>query len=263
MLDALAGAPVRLLIHGDAPAWLAGMPNAECIPGDILDASSLDSVLNGVDTVVNLAGQVSEHVEDYQTVNLRGAIELAHACSRHQVRRLIHASSALVYGDAVNATEMDPCRPITPYATMKLAAEEILRGSLRRTELLCLRLSNVYGANQTKGLMPYLLGCLRERKRITIDADGAQIRDFVHVRDVAAALAVAMERPACGVLNIGSGVPTSVIGLLRLLEDLLDIPATGQYCPEHSGGERRSTVCVARAADALGWRACVALRDGV
>jgi UDP-glucose 4-epimerase len=263
LLDALAETPVRVLVHGEPPAWLAGLRHAELFPGDLRDPHTLDPVLHRADVVINLSGQVSEHIEDYQAVNLRGTLELAKACARHRVRRIVHASSALVYGDTLYAKEGDPCRPMTPYATLKLAAEEMFRGVLGTgAEVLCLRLSNVYGPNQMKGLMPYLMNCLRNRTRITIDADGAQVRDFVHVRDAAAAFVVAIQRGR-GVINIGSGTPTSVIALLRMLEDLLDIPATGQYCPEHSGGERRSTVCVERAAEQLGWRATTALRDGL
>src|SRR3712207_5490963 len=99
LLEALGGSPVRVLVHGEAPAWLATLPHVEPVPGDLFDAGSLDAVLQGVDCAVNLAGQVSDRIEDYQAVNLRGTIELAHACSRNGVRRLVHASSALVYGD--------------------------------------------------------------------------------------------------------------------------------------------------------------------
>jgi nucleoside-diphosphate-sugar epimerase len=147
---------------------------------------------------------------------------------------------------------------------MKLAAEEILTGLLPPgVELLSLRLSNVYGPRQRNGLMPYLVKRILKREPITIDADGAQVRDFVHVQDVAAAFVKALQTPACnGVLNIGSGRPTSIISLLRLLEEVLEIPATGQYCPEHSGGERGNTVNVARAREALGWQATIALAPG-
>jgi UDP-glucose 4-epimerase len=178
---------------------------------------------------------------------------------------MIHASSALVYGTILDATEDSPCRPISPYATMKLAAEEILASLLApRAEFLSLRLSNVYGPRQRNGLMPYLVKRILKREPITIDADGAQVRDFVHVRDVVNAFLKAVETPGCaGAVNIGSGEATSIMTLLRLLEEVLEMPATGQYRPEHSGGERKNTVNVSRAQSALGWQTSIALAEGI
>lgn len=275
LLERLAGDPatsrerVRVLVHDSAPpVWLRAISQAEqveVVEGDLLRPASLDRLLEGTQVVINLAGQVSPAVDDYQRLNLGGMVTLAQACVRHRVRRVIHASSALVYGNALDATEDAPCRPISPYATLKLAAEEILSGLLAsRMPLLCLRLSNVYGPRQSKGLMPYLVSRILNRQRITIDADGAQVRDFVHVRDAAAAFVKALTAPDFrGAINIGSGQPTSIMRLVRLLEDVLELPATGQYCPEQSGGERRNTVNVSRAGEVLDWRPRIGLAEGV
>ncbi|MBI4715373.1 MAG: NAD-dependent epimerase/dehydratase family protein [Nitrospirae bacterium] len=257
--------PVRVLVHRAQPPWLSAMRHVRSVTGDILDSDSLEPLLNGCDVVINLSGQVCGDVEQYLSVNLQGTIRLSQSCLRHGVTRVVHASSALVYGDALAATEDSPCRPITPYATMKLAAEEILCGTLgEEVSLTCLRLSNVYGPYQNKGLVPYLIDCIRNRRGVTIDADGAQVRDFVYVRDVADALIKTMETSGChGIFNIGSGQPTSVMSLLRLLEDVLEQSATGRYCPEHTGGERRNTVNVEKARETLGWRGTMELTQGV
>jgi UDP-glucose 4-epimerase len=256
--------PIRVLVHGGTPEWLRLMPQVEPFTGDLLRPSSLAPLLNGVDCVVNLAGQVDPDAEACQRLNLRGMVTLAQACLKHHVRRVIHASSTLVYGNALDVREDAACRPISPYATLKLAAEEILETLLTpQIGLLRLRLSNVYGPRQSKGLMPYLVNRILRREPITIDADGAQVRDFVHVQDAAAAFIKAISTPTCtGILNIGSGQATSIMSLLRLLEEVLEGPAVGHYCPEHTGGERRNTVNVDRAARALGWEAMIRLADG-
>lgn len=265
LLEALVPLPVRALVYEYHPSWLNELAHVETVPGNVLVPESLEACLRGIEVAVNLTGQVGGRPEEYQAVNLKGTMNFAKACERQGVRRVIHASSALVYGDALGAAEDWPCRPITPYAAMKLSAEEILHGLLAPdTTVTCLRLSNVYGPGQVKGLLPYLIRCIRDRQRITIDADGAQVRDFVHVADVANAFMKALAMPDCtGAVNVGSGRATSVLSLVRLLEDALDLPATGQYCPEHSGGERRNTLNVARAASILGWTAAVGLEEGV
>jgi nucleoside-diphosphate-sugar epimerase len=268
LLERLAADPperIRVLVHSQAPSWLEGLTAVEIVQGDLLRTTSLEALLDGATHVINLAGQVSADVGDYQSVNLRGMVNLAQACLKLRVPRIIHASSALVYGTILDATEESPCRPISPYATMKLAAEEILSSLLAPTsEMLSLRLSNVYGPRQRNGLMPYLVKRILKSEPITIDADGAQVRDFVHVQDVVNAFLKAVDAPDCvGAINIGSGEATSIMTLLRILEDVLEIPAKGQYCPEHSGGERKNTVNVSRAQHTLGWQTSISLTEGI
>ena len=261
---ATAGERVRVLVHASVPGWLAALPHVEPVAGDLTQAESLSPLLSGVRTVINLAGQGSSAPEDYQRLNRAGSLVLAKACLRHRVRRVLHASSALVYGNVLDATEALPCRPLSPYAALKLSAEEILCGLLPpKVSLLRLRLANVYGPLQVKGLMPYLVNRILSGQRISIDADGAQVRDFVHAWDVAGAFIKGVSSEYAGAVNIGSGHATSVMSLVRLLEDLLDRPATGHYCPEQTGGERRNTACVARAGAVLGWRASIELAEGV
>jgi len=265
VLDALTVQPTRVLVHRARPSWLSGLPHVEPVQGDIFDPSSLDRLLSGCDVLINLTGQVEGPVHRYLDLNVKGTLNLAQACVRQHVPRVMHASSALVYGDVLNATEETPCHPLSPYAAMKCAAEEIMRSLLGpTTEVMCFRLSNVYGSAQMKGLIPYLLNCIRSRQRISIDADGAQTRDFVYVKDVAVAFTKALTTTDwADPVNIGSGVPTSVITLLRQLEEVMDIPAIGQYCPEHTGGERRNTVSIERAASVLSWRATTTLDEGL
>mgnify|MGYP001566872230 CR=1 FL=1 len=265
LLESLAGRPTRVLVHRGQPSWLSDLPHVEAVQGDIFDPSSLDRLVHGCEVLINLTGQVEGPVDRYLDVNVRGSLNLAQACMRARVPRVIHASSALVYGDALDATEDSPCHPFSPYATMKCAAEEIMRSLLSPTaEVMSFRLSNVYGPAQTKGLIPYLVDCIRSRRRISIDSDGAQTRDFVYVKDVAEAFMKALATPQwADLVNIGSGVPTSVIALLRQIEEVIEIPATGQYCPEHTGGERRNTLSIDRAAASLGWRATTTLEAGL
>lgn len=265
LLETLIAQQTRVLVHRTQPAWLNGLPHVEPVEGDIFDPAALDRLLHGCQVMINLTGQVEGPVDRYLDVNVRGTLSLAQACLRQHVPRVIHASSALVYGDALNATEDSPCHPFSPYATMKCAAEDIMRSMLGpTTQVMCFRLSNVYGSSQTKGLIPYLLNCIRNRQRISIDADGAQTRDFVYVKDVAGAFANALTTPEwADLVNIGSGVPTSVITLLRQIEEVLELPAIGQYCPEHTGGERRNTVSIERAASVLSWRATTTLDEGL
>jgi UDP-glucose 4-epimerase len=266
LLDRLArqGRRIRVLVHQSTPPALGDAANCEYIHGTLHDAASLNELLAGTSGLINLAGQVSAEIDDYQALNLRGMVAVAQACIRHDLRRVVHISSALVYGDATNAAEDSPRRPISPYATMKLAAEEILAALLNeRMQLLSLRLANVYGPHQHKGIMPYLIERIQKHEPVTINANGAQIRDFIHVDDVADAIVLAIEAETVGALNIGSGVATSIMSLLRLLERSLEISVTGQYRPENSGGERASTVNVTRAQAELGWKATISLEDGL
>ena len=99
---------VRVFVHELAPSWLENLTTVEVVRGDLLRPASLGPLLADVTSVINLAGQVSAEIDDYQRVNLCGMVNLAQACLKYRVRRVIHASSALVYGNTLDATEEGP-----------------------------------------------------------------------------------------------------------------------------------------------------------
>lgn len=162
--------------------------------------------------------------------------------------------------------------PRSVYAATKLHQEHLAFAVMRDggPAVTALRYHNVYGPRMPRNT-PYAGVASLMRSQIAgsgpprVFEDGRQLRDFVHVRDVARANVLALERaePAVGAYNVGSGEPRSVHDLARALADALGAPApvvTGEHRP---GDVRHIFASSARAARDLGYRAFVPFAEGM
>lgn len=197
----------------------------------ILDSSVVSESLEGVDVVFHNAARVSirnsfeDAVRDAET-NVLGTVSLLKECARAGVRKFIYASSMAVYGSGatIPVVEGSSLSPESPYGTGKLAGESYLRqiSSHYGFDGVVLRYFNTYGPRQTftpyVGLITIFITRILQGKAPIIFGQGTQVRDFVHVRDVAEANLQAMMKAAHGtVINVGTGVATSVADIAGLL----------------------------------------------
>ena len=194
---------------------------------DIRKISSSSKIFNEVDTVFHLAaesrnlpsltGQASAsfNVE----VNVIGTINILEAAVNSNVRQFIYSASSTVYGNHPRPqVETMPPNCITPYGVSKYAAELFVREISNRTSLSshCLRYFQVFGPRQPEeGPYALVTGIFdrqnREGTPLTIEGDGSQTRDFVHVADVVEANIRASQILWKGApINIGTGVDTSI-----------------------------------------------------
>lgn len=160
----------------------------------------------------------------------------------------------------------------TAYGQAKLDLEADL--AARRDVLpgIALRLSNVYGPGQHTssghGVIAHWARAARDGRPLRIIGDPATVLDFVHVSDVAGAMcrlgaAVVTSQPLPGVLNIGSGEPTSLTGLLSALSQVAGRRLPAEQAPGR-GFDRQDTVLdVTAAARTLGWRPRTSLAAGL
>ncbi|PBC85712.1 dTDP-L-rhamnose 4-epimerase [Streptomyces sp. 2224.1] len=169
-----------------------------------------------------------------------------------------------------------PTDPRNVYAATKLAQEHLAASWARATggRAVALRYHNVYGPGMPRdtpyaGVASFFRSALARGAAPTVYEDGGQRRDFVHVRDVATANAVALEAlpdRAAGTLtayNTGSGVPHTVGEMARTLAHACGGPApvvTGEY---RLGDVRHITASSQRIADDLGWRAATGFTEGM
>src|SRR5262245_39756584 len=152
---------------------------------------------------------------------------------------------------------------MTPYGASKGAAETYLElyGRLYGLSTLSLRMANVYGPRQDphgeSGVVAIFSGAAGEDRPGTVYGDGRQTRDYVHVDDVAAACVAAATARVTGVLNVATGIETSVLALAGALGvEVLHGPGRG-------GEVARSCLDPNAAADALGWHARIPLSAGL
>jgi UDP-glucose 4-epimerase len=210
-------------------------PGAVLVQGDVLDGEALTHELreHRIEAVVHMAaeslvGESVLHPAPYYRTNVLGGLALLDAMRAAGVGLLVFSSSAAVYGDPTKQPieEDDPPAPTNPYGECKLALERALRwyGRAYGLRSVSLRYFNAAGATQRCGerhdpethLIPIVLqAAAGQRRAVTIfgddypTRDGTCVRDYVHVVDIAAAQALALDAlaggHAGGVYNLGCG----------------------------------------------------------
>ena len=206
-------------------------------------------------------------------VNVVGGLNVLRACVDNSVRKVIFSSTGgALYGepDIVPAAEDHPIRPLSPYGTSKFAFEQYL-GTFERTfglRFTTLRYANVYGARQDffaeEGRVVAIFASrMIEGKPVTIDGDGNQSRDLLHVEDVATANLAALDKGDGGTYHISTGVPVTVNDLFRKLAILTEYKLEPRFGPSRKGDVYRIALDNRRAHDDLGWEPRIQLEEGL
>ncbi len=209
-------------------------------------------------------------------VHVRSSLALLEAARRVGGKRLVFTSSGgTVYGPLASgiAQEDDPLRPIGAYGAGKLAAENYI-GVYHRSNWVdgrIARLSNPYGPGQDGGRGQGLVSIFARKavagETLTIFGDGKIVRDYVHVKDVAAALCklamIPAEESPMPIFNIGSGRGSSINDVVSILSEQLGRSIETRYVPAREFDVRTSVLNVDRARDLLGWSAHTSLEAGI
>jgi UDP-glucose 4-epimerase len=202
--------------------------------------------------------------------NVVGTVRVLEAARAVGARVVFASTGGAIYGECeLSAREEDERRPVSPYATSKLAGEEYLAtwNRLHGTRHVACRLANVYGPRQLPalegGVVAIFLDRLRDGRATQIFGDGAQTRDFVYAGDVADAFLAAAEADSTGVYNVGTGVATSVLELHRLCAETAGREQEPEFATARPGDVRRSVLDPGRTERELGWHATKTLADGL
>ena len=229
------------------------------------------------EVLIHLAAQmdvrksVAEPAFDAE-VNIGGFLNLVEAGRERGLKRVIFASTGgAIYGEQeiFPCDEQHPTRPLSPYGVSKLSTEMYLFFYKEQfgIDYVALRYSNVYGPRQDPhgeaGVVAIFCGRMLAQQPCTIYGDGEQTRDYVYVGDVARANLAALNSPASGAFNIGTGQETSVNQLYNTLARIAANPQPATYAAMRPGEQRRSVISAERAATELGWRPEVSLNDGL
>lgn len=258
------------------------------VRGTILDRTLVETTLrdHGVEGVIHVAGykyagvSVQRPLHTYQQ-NVEGTRVVLEAMDAAGVDKLVFSSSAAVYGtpDVALVTEDLPKRPSSPYGESKLIGEWLIRDQaiatadsphpLRHTSL---RYFNVVGSGDPSiydtsphNLFPIVFERLLggETPRINGDdydtPDGTNVRDYVHVADIAAAHVVAAQRLAAGepvepAYNLGSQNGLSVREIMDAMARVTGIDVTPEIGPRRPGDPDRIVATGELAARDLDWK---------
>jgi UDP-glucose 4-epimerase len=254
------------------------------VRGSIQDRIRLEALLRDerIDAVLHCAAKslVGESMIDpalYYRHNVTGGVAMLEAMRSAGVTRLVYSSTAAVYGEPrrVPIAEADRTEPINPYGATKLAFEGAMRWFAASHELraISLRYFNVAGATERNGedhqpethLVPLVLRVAAgEASHVTIygqdypTPDGTCIRDYVHVRDLAAAHLLALEAtgegdPSLEVYNLGSAAGFSVREVVEAARKVTGRAIPARVLKRRSGDPPVLVASSRRARRELGW----------
>ena len=236
--------------------------------GDIRDPETVRAAVHGMDAIVHLAAvaSVQASVDDplsTHAVNFDGTLNLLEAARHAGIKRFLFAGSAAVYGDCKDlpVREDVPLRPMTPYASDKLASEHYLRfyASQYGLNATSFRFFNIFGPRQDpsspySGVISIFGSRLASGEQVTIYGDGRQTRDFVYVGDLARLLsqALGMDTLSGQVINVGRGVESSLLDLIEAFEKVSGRTLLRAHAPARAGDIRHSCADTTRLRALLG-----------
>ena len=249
------------------------------IYGDVGSEETLKIIKNfNPDVCFHLAAQssvvisVEDPLLDFEH-NLLQPVQLIKTLLETDCKQFIFTSSGgTIFGEpeVIPTSEDDYAgEPASPYGLAKKKLNELIEVMLQNETMSysILNLSNVYGPRQDPhgeaGVMSIFTGKLINNETPTIYGDGKQTRDYVYVLDVVDALIKSSETDDNLILNIGTGVETSVNELVSILSQKISWDGEPEYAPKREGELLRSVLNNERAKSHIGWEPKYTLDTGL
>lgn len=244
---------------------------------DITDADALEGAFaGGADVVCHLAAQssitVSAERPDYDAkVNVLGTLNVLEAARRAGAPLIFASTGGGIYGNGASLPTPEDYvpQPLAPYGASKLAGEAYVQTWARLHDLpnVVLRLANVYGPRQSPrgeaGVVAIFSEKLLAGEQPTLRGEGKPTRDYVHVSDVVDALVRAADVRSPGLFNVGTGVATSTVSVLELLQEIAGTSIEPLHADLKPGELDESALDASRIERELGWRPSIALEEGL
>ncbi|MCE9636407.1 MAG: SDR family oxidoreductase [Planctomycetes bacterium] len=249
------------------------------IEGDIRKPGDLAKAMKGQRFVLHHAAlpSVARSVEDpvsSNETNVTGTLNVLVAAREAGVKRVVYASSSSAYGDTPTLPKIESMapQPMSPYAVSKLAGEHYCRVFTMNygLETVSLRYFNIFGPRQDPesdyaAVVPKFVVMLLAGQRPTIYGDGKQSRDFTYVENAVEAnmLACHATRAAGEYVNVACGDRVTIGGLCNMIGEIVGKVLEPKLKPGRPGDVRHSLADITKAADVVGYRPRVGLREGL
>jgi len=281
------GASVRALVYSDREGHIGNLRDAQheykdklqmCF-GNIRDAAFVGAMTRGMDTVFHLAAITSvvysySNPDDTVTTNVFGTLNVCNAARHEGVRRLVHTSSAGVYGSTNGNTaisEKHPVRAHNPYTASKLAADSVIESFFLSYELpvTTVRIFNVFGPRVSRFLIiPTIINQLLKGSELKL-GDVTPTRNFTYVSDIVEAFMLMAESDNVvgEVVNFGSSEAITIGGLAQKIGQLMgkdvSIKTHADRLRPKKSEIQRVVADISKARELLGWEPKVDLEEGL
>ena len=251
----------------------------ELIEGDLRSYHIVHEAARDIEVIFHQGAlpSVPRSIKDPITsnqVNVEGTLNILNAARDTGVRRVVYASSSSTYGEnpeLPKREEMHP-RPISPYAVSKLAGEKYCQVFTRTygLETVSLRYFNVFGtgqdpSSQYAAVVPLFITAFLDGRRITVNGDGEQSRDFTFIENVVQAnyKAATAEKASGEVFNVACGDQMSLNQMLDHLRKFTEIDTEVVYGPSRAGDVKHSLADITKARDLLGYDPSISAEKGL
>jgi UDP-glucose 4-epimerase len=272
----------EVTVLGRSPERAVSLPRgARYIPCDTRDPAALPRVLAGATELVDLTYALAARATFSDPLaellaNVPVSLALMQAGLDLDVRRYVYVSSGgTVYGEQATLpiTEEAVPVPVSPYGITKLTIERyaLLQHHHRRLPAVLLRPGNAYGPEQKaftgQGFVATAVGSVLARKPITVFGGRGTVRDYIHVDDVAAAIAAALDHGVPGsVYNVGTGIGLDNMDILDLIRheaarDGFEVECT--HAPARPADVSANVLDASALQRVSGWRPRIACADGI
>ena len=239
---------------------------------DIRNKEELKKIINNYDGIFHEAALTAvpesfEKPKEYNDVNVIGTKNIFEIANSKNIR-VVFASSSSVYGNTteIPINENSKKKPINPYGQTKLD-NEILAEELKDLSVIGLRYFNVYGIGQNisyAGVITNFLEKIKNKKPLIINEKGNQIRDFIHVNDIAKAnLDAMLSNVKKGFFNIGTGIPTSINNLAEIMIKISQNQNKIIHGPELDGDIEISQANIEFTKKLIKWNHLINLEEGL
>lgn len=246
----------------------------EFVEGDVRHEQLVDELIADAEYVFNQAAQagVRTSVEDPRkpnSINVGGTVNVLESARRHEVERVVLASSSSVYGkpEYLPYDEEHPRRPVSPYGVSKVAGEEYARvfHEIHGLPVVSLRYFTVYGPRMRPNMAftNFVSRCLHGEPPV-VYGDGHQTRDFTYVEDVVDANRRLLHDDSADgeVLNIGSTDNISILELATTIRDAIDPSLDIEFGERHDSDAEHTHADVSKARDLIGYSPTRSIEEG-
>ena len=241
---------------------------------DIRNYNEMEKILKNIDGIFHEAAltivqESFDKTKEYFDVNVKGTENIFKIAEKFK-KKVVYASSSSIYGDTeqIVIKESSIRNPINPYGQTKLEDEFLAEKYVSKgLDVIGLRYFNIFGKGQTgsyAGVITQFIRKLNDKKSPIIFGDGLQIRDFIHVSDIAEAnLSAMLSNTNSGFFNIGTGIGTKIVDLAKVMIKIFDEKFEPVFQDALKGDVKISQADMTLTKKMINWESKIELEEGL